>query len=384
MKRLAFALAVTAGLSAGVAVPATAAVICNRYCDGRDPALSPADRQPVSSVIWGRRIILHLNDNDAMAWGSIENGSAGDRVWLDRSFDGNRTWEGRLGDTAVPSGQRAWRTLMYNNDNWAGQGVGALRACGKAGDRPEITCTAWARTTWNAWDRRTAAATGLMAFYNQGNGLFNTTGWWNSANALTAVINNIRVTGMNSYRYAISTTFSRHASFNNEYLDDTGWWALAWIAAYDLTGESRYLNMARSGADHMFAYWDGVCGGGIWWSTARTYKAAIANSLYLQVNAALHNRIPGDTAYLQRANASWSWIQAAGLINSANLVNDGISLTTCRNNGSTVWSYNQGVPVAGLVELHRATGNAALLTRARDAESGPARPSIHDISTTPS
>lgn len=343
---------------------AAAAVICNRYCDGRDAALSPVDRQPVSATVWGRRIVLHLNDTDAMGWGTIENGNPGDRVWLDRSFDGARTFE-RLGEVAVPSGQRSRRTLMYNNDDWANQGIGALRACGKAGDRPEIACTAWARTTWNAWDRRTAAATALMAYYNRSNGLFSTTGWWNSANALTAVIDNIRVSGMASYSYAIANTFSRHSSFNNEYLDDTGWWAMAWIAAYDLTGDSRYLTMARSGAAHMHAYWDNVCGGGIWWSTARTYKAAIANTLYMQVNAALHNRTPGDTVHRQRAQASWAWIQQTGMINSSNLVNDGISLSTCRNNGSTVWSYNQGVPIAALVELHRATGDAALLTKAR-------------------
>ena len=146
----------------------TQATICNKYCDARDPALSPGDRSPVSATLFGRTVRLHFDDADAMGWASIENGNPGDEVWLDRSFDGGRTWASgsRLGDTIVPAGQRGWRTQMYNVDDWNNHGVGALRACGKAGDRPDIACTPWARTTWNAGDRRTAAATALMKFYN--------------------------------------------------------------------------------------------------------------------------------------------------------------------------------------------------------------------------
>ena len=350
----------------------TQATICNKYCDARDPALAPNDRAPVSTTIFGRTITLHFDDDDAMGWASIENGNPGDEVWLDRSMDGGRTWSGgsRLGNTAIPSGQRGWRTQMYNVDDWNNLGVGALRACGKAGDRADIACTSWARTTWNAWDRRTAAATALMQNYNLASGLFDTTGWWNSANALNALIDNARVSGMQSYKYAIGKTYDLNLNkfegqFRNDYIDDTGWWGLAWVAAYDLTGEDRYLQTARADADHMAAYWDNTCGGGVWWSEAKTYKNAISNSLYIQLNAQLHSRIGGDTTYLQRAQAGWTWFQQTGMINGSNLVNDGIDLSTCRNNGDTAWTYNQGVLIGALTELSKATNNSAYLTSAR-------------------
>jgi predicted alpha-1,6-mannanase (GH76 family) len=360
-------------LAAAVFVPApaeAAVVVCNRYCDGRDAALAPSDRQPVSSTLYGRRFTVHVNDTDAMAWATLEFGKAGDEVWLDRSFDGGRTWEGRVGAATVPAGATGRRTAQFNVDHWAANGVGALRACGKAGDRPELTCTAWTRSTWNAWDRRTAAATALMMQYNLGTGLFGNNDWWTSANALTAVIDNSRRSGMGSYRYAIATTYDRQVNarlgqFRNEYLDDTGWWALAWVAAYDATGDGRYLNTARAGADHMYAYWDTRCGGGVWWKTDRQVKNAIENSLYIQLNAALSARIPGDTVYRGRAVAGWNWFQSTGMLNGSNLVNDGISLSTCRNNGNVTWTYNQGVLMNALVQLNRLTGDASLLTVAR-------------------
>ncbi|GAB3144036.1 glycoside hydrolase family 76 protein [Amycolatopsis stemonae] len=348
------------------------AAICDKYCDARDPALSPGDREGATAGVSGRRLSLHLDDGDDMGWAAITGGAPGDHVWLDRSFDAGRTWASgsKLGDTATPSGQTGWRTLMYNVDDWNNRGVGLLRACGQPAGSATIACTGWARTTWNAWDRRTAAATALMERYNQGTGLFDTTGWWNSANALTAIVDNARISGMGSYRYAIDTTYTKNlaaqgGNFRNDYLDDTGWWGLAWVGAYDLTGDSRYLTTARADADHMYAYWDGVCGGGIWWSTSRTYKNAIPNSLYIQLNAALHNRIAGDTAYLARARAGWTWFAGSGMINGSNLVNDGLNSSTCANNGQTTWTYNQGVPLAALTELYRATNDASLLTKAR-------------------
>ncbi len=233
-----------------------------------------------------------------MGWASVDGGP-GAAVWLDRSFDAGTSWEPRLG--LSDGGASA----MFNVDDWAHRRVGALRACASAGGA--VACTEWARTTWHAGDRRSAAATGLMQYYRTDTGLFAGTGWWNSANALTAVIDS----GMPVYRYAIATTYDRNVAaaagqFRNEYVDDTGWWALTWVRAYDVTGDRRYLDTARAGAAHMHAHWDDVCGGGVWWRTDRRYKNAITNALYVQLNAALHNRLPGDTAHLARARAGWA------------------------------------------------------------------------------
>lgn len=354
------------------AAPATAAptVVCNKYCDGRDPALSPQDRVPVTTTVSSRSIALHFDDADAMGWASIDNGAPGDRVWLDRSMDGGLTWESgsRLGDTSVPAGGRGWRTQMYNVDDWNTQGVGALRACGQSAGGT-IACTPWARSTWNAGSRSTAAATALMMSYDRDSKLFGGNGWWTSANALTAIIDNIRTSGMGSYSYAIADTYERNINaqdgqFRNEYLDDTGWWGLAWIAAYDLTGDRRYLDTARADADHMYANWNDTCGGGVRWNTNGNYKNAITNELFLQLTSALHNRIPGDTVYLERAKREWDWFRNSGMINGDRLINDGLD-DNCANNGQPTWTYNQGVILGALTEFHRATGDPGLLTTAR-------------------
>ena len=52
------------------------------------------------------------------------------------------------------------------------------------------------------------------------------------------------------------------------------------------------------------------------------------------------------------------------MINSSNLVNDGLT-SACANNNETAWSYNQGVPLAALVELSKATGDGSYLSQAQ-------------------
>jgi predicted alpha-1,6-mannanase (GH76 family) len=84
----------------------------------------------------------------------------------------------------------------------------------------------------------------------------------------------------------------------------------------------------------------------------------------VDLTAALHNRIPGDTSWLAQATTAWNWFQNSGLINGSGLVNDGLT-SSCGNNGQTVWTYNQGLAIGAAQEMYRATGDAGDLSEAR-------------------
>ena len=216
-------------------------------------------------------------------------------------------------------------------------------------------------------DYRAAAAAGirvLQRWYSPVTGRWATTGWWNAANALTAVISYTRHTGDRSYLEVIETTFSaaqrEHAGFINTFFDDNGWWALAWVAAYDLTGDRRYLAAAQAAFAHNLGGWDGTCGGGLWWNEDRRYKNAITNELFLTLAALLSQRVPADGHYRDWALREWQWLRASGMIGPAGLVNDGLT-AGCANNGGTTWTYNQGVILGGLAALHEMTGDQGYL-----------------------
>ncbi len=217
--------------------------------------------------------------------------------------------------------------------------------------------------------RADAGMAALQTFYNTSTGLYDSPGgWWQSANALETTIDFAARTNTNLYTQNIATTYNDNnsANFLNNYYDDEGWWALTWIKAYDLTGDVTYLNSAKTIFQDMTGGWDSTCSGGIWWSKSRTYKNAIANELFLLVGARLHNRTPGDGgngSYIDWAQREWTWLKTSGLINSTNLINDGLT-SSCQNNGETTWSYNQGVILGGLTDLYKANGDASLVTQA--------------------
>jgi predicted alpha-1,6-mannanase (GH76 family) len=240
-------------------------------------------------------------------------------------------------------------------------------------------------------------------------------GWWNSANALTAVIGYMAVTGDRSFvKPVVENTFTRapkayrpvnthlsvsrpfalnltsYQGFINAFYDDEGWWALAWISAYDLTGEGRYLACAKDIFADMTAGWDDTWGGGIYWGKyagqpdragmvavprrwTGPYKNAIANELFIAVAGALgvrvRNREQAGNAheeYVQWALRGWEWFsssppQGVALINKSHLVNDSPNNHGVNDNRQTIWSYNQAVILSSLCDLSELTGDQSYL-----------------------
>ncbi|KAL4756487.1 putative glycosyl hydrolase [Aspergillus foveolatus] len=246
-----------------------------------------------------------------------------------------------------------------------------------------------------AVSRAIMATDALQTWYNRATGIWDTCGWWNGANCMTTLADlaalkvNNPVNGVakdvfqntfsvapNSNPYpergidadytsangmSYSQTFDRklptgaaNASLwlDGSY-DDDAWWGLAWVAVYDATGQADYLDLAEGIFYHL-------CGnGGIDSDYTHVYVGAVANELYLALAAQLANRASDGEYYLDWAKRQWSWFRDSGLINENYTINDGLT-NDCANNGDTVWTYNQGITLGGLVELSRAVDNETL------------------------
>ncbi|KAI4145915.1 MAG: hypothetical protein LQ340_006120 [Diploschistes diacapsis] len=267
----------------------------------------------------------------------------------------------------------------------------------------------------------------LQEFFNNTSGLWDTCGWWNGANCMTviadlaAVDSSILASATSVFAstytrappqnpsdelYKVSypgivRTFYEKAPFtsvnpgqnasardNNPHsldnlaprapaggnpsgfldscYDDNSWWALAWIAAYDLTNNTDYLDTSIGIFGNLTAAWPTNCSnGGIPWCVTSTYINAIANELFLSVAAHLANRDTANSAtYISWAQQEWDWFNAVHMINSEGTINDGLGSNCVGDTSATVWSYNQGVVLGGLVELNRASPNSSYIDAA--------------------
>ncbi|MFI6869443.1 glycoside hydrolase family 76 protein [Nocardia sp. NPDC050406] len=336
------------------------------------------DTSTVSQVRqWARTITLTTAAGTATA--TIADGRPGDRVWLDRRTD---TEQVQLGEIEVAANETAARTAAFGFED------GVLRACGRAGDRPEVRCTRWMGRHDPNPDRGLRAVERLLDRYDHENGRWGgDASVWQSANALTSLIGYMARTGDRQYVGYLDETY-RHGMVSRTglprdtgYNDDALWWALAWLDAFDLTGEQRYLAASRTIVDSLDDQHATFCDGGLAWARRGvdphlrpwTQVNSITNELYLTATARLSIRVESAAraSYFARAQQTWEWFaQRAGrmLLDPSGLINDHLDQqgdTCVPADVGTRWTYGQGAMVSGLVAMYRATGNKA---RLRDAD----------------
>ncbi|KAL1798143.1 hypothetical protein ACET3X_002180 [Alternaria dauci] len=254
---------------------------------------------------------------------------------------------------------------------------------------PNVSSQSDYSETHNPVLRTKLALETLQKWYNTSTGLWESTGWWNGANVLTMIgdfakaapgdmllqdlARNVFATALlkapaknpqpgiedthdsNSFYHPAHTP--DYCDWLDGYYDDDLWWALAWINAYDVTSEAAYLVLAEDIFIAVSRTWGTCCfNGGIYWSWRQDYVNAIANELFFSTAAHLANRVQGRrkrAVYLAWAEKSLLWFLKSGMMTENGITNDGLT-ADCENNGMTAWSYNQGVILGGLAELHRA------------------------------
>lgn len=208
----------------------------------------------------------------------------------------------------------------------------------------------------------------MQSFYNPTTALWGGS-WMGSANSMIALIDFMRLSGSKEYLPIINKVFETNkgsTNFISDSYEANALWATAWLKAYDLIGDKRYLETAKLIADDLDnSAWNSSCGGGIISSIANPSKQAAPNGLYIQLMSMLHNRLPSDVRYLALAVKGWGWVLSSGMINNTNLLNNGLT-DTCKNDGMSTWSHAQGIYLGAALELYQAYAKPEYLDKARD------------------
>lgn len=218
-----------------------------------------------------------------------------------------------------------------------------------------------------------------LSLRNDTTGIWETAGWWNSANVLTAVVRYAEVTGDPKAMEVINDVFEKSKRYKvvtpedsvwycenyiNDYYDDEAWWALGWLDAYKLTGDKKYVQMAATIFEDIAASWDTDCDGGVHWKKPYIGKNSIAEHLFGLTAARLYNAT-GDQQYLDWLTKTVDWYLSKGYINAEFYVEDGLD-ADCTPNKGHYYTYNQGVPIAMLAEMYLITKDKKYLDLAEN------------------
>ena len=239
--------------------------------------------------------------------------------------------------------------------------------------------------TADNWGRRAELAqdTLLSRYWDDGRQLFNNAepcllalctdpfNYWWQAHAVDTLTDGYLRTGDDRYKEKLAAIFQglpeRNAGvYPNDYYDDMEWMALAWLRAFEATGDEAYKETALLLWQEIQGGWNEEMGGGIAWRREQLdYKNTPANAPAVILAARLY-RLLGDPGDLEWAERIYRWQKETLVDPESGLVWDGINrLGDGRVDKDWRFTYGQGVYIGAGVELYRATQDEAYLADAR-------------------
>ncbi|KAH8827859.1 glycoside hydrolase family 76 protein [Flagelloscypha sp. PMI_526] len=154
------------------------------------------------------------------------------------------------------------------------------------------------------------------------------------------------------HKHCIDTAFNSnydyllHGDSHGKSYDDVAWIVMAYLLHDDLKNALVFYDIQAEGLDD-------VCGGGVWWEEAHSFKNTITNVLFLSSSGLLWDYTKEDK-YLKNLQNTWSWMKGMNLTNDQGLFNDGLTRDgSCKNDNGPVWTYNQATGLVGLAYLSR-------------------------------
>ncbi|WP_246359020.1 glycoside hydrolase family 76 protein [Paenibacillus phytorum] len=193
--------------------------------------------------------------------------------------------------------------------------------------------------------------------------------WW-QAHGVDTLVDAYARTGDTAYKGYLANMYQGILDRNggvlpNDFYDDMEWLALAWLRAYNATGDEKYKEAALELWEDIKTGWNEEQGGGIAWRKPQLdYKNTPANAPAAILAARLYKQF-GKSEDLAWAKKIYDW-QKANLVDpDSGFVWDGKN----REGDGKIdkgweFSYCQGVYIGAGVALYQATGDKSYLADA--------------------
>ncbi|RYD31189.1 MAG: hypothetical protein EOP85_23020, partial [Verrucomicrobiaceae bacterium] len=148
----------------------------------------------------------------------------------------------------------------------------------------------------------------------------------------------------------------------NEYNDDIIWACILFAKAHQITNNSSFLTRATTNFDVVWnRAWAADKGGGLYWKGTSGGRNACVNAP-AAIAACLLYDITGNTAYLDKARSIITWMNSNLVVTASGAIDDHI--TTDGTRVGWRFTYNQGTYVGACSALYRITGEIAYLENA--------------------